>query len=88
MFVSLFDFRLPATMPKKKSAPAKPSKSFEESLWETAPKPRGSGVSPEYKQIVLSRILLRFLPKNETPDSEAQDIIKVFPSDPEIRSAA
>ena len=47
-------------MPKKKSAP-KPSKSFEESLWETATKLRGSVESSEYKHVVLSLIFLNFV---------------------------
>ena len=47
-------------MPKKKSAP-KPSKSFEESLWETATKLRGSVESSEYKHVVLSLIFLKFV---------------------------
>jgi len=47
-------------MPKKKSA-AKPSKSFEEALWETATKLRGSVESAEYKHVVLSLIFLKFV---------------------------
>ena len=47
-------------MPTKKSAP-KPSKSFEESLWETATKLRGSVESSEYKHVVLSLIFLKFV---------------------------
>ncbi|MDQ8209374.1 class I SAM-dependent DNA methyltransferase [Coraliomargarita sp. SDUM461003] len=48
-------------MPKKKSAPKKPAKSFEESLWETATKLRGSVESSEYKHVVLSLIFLKFV---------------------------
>ena len=47
-------------MPKKKSAPKK-QKSFEESLWETATKLRGSVESSEYKHVVLSLIFLKFV---------------------------
>jgi type I restriction enzyme M protein len=47
-------------MPAKKSAPKK-SKSFEESLWETATKLRGSVESSEYKHVVLSLIFLKFV---------------------------
>ncbi|MEM1222716.1 MAG: type I restriction-modification system subunit M N-terminal domain-containing protein [Verrucomicrobiota bacterium] len=44
----------------KKSAP-KPAKSFEETLWETANKLRGSVESSEYKHVVLSLIFLKFV---------------------------
>jgi hypothetical protein len=47
-------------MPKQKSA-KKPAKSFEESLWETATKLRGSVESSEYKHVVLSLIFLKFV---------------------------
>ena len=47
-------------MPKKKST-AKPSKSFEESLWEMATKLRGSVESSEYKHVVLSLIFFKFV---------------------------
>ena len=47
-------------MPAKKSAPKK-QKSFEESLWETATKLRGSVESSEYKHVVLSLIFLKFV---------------------------
>ena len=47
-------------MPKKIAAP-KPAKSFEESLWETANKLRGSVESSEYKHVVLSLIFLKFV---------------------------
>ena len=46
--------------PKKKAA-AKKEKSFEESLWETATKLRGSVESSEYKHVVLSLIFLKFV---------------------------
>jgi type I restriction enzyme M protein len=47
-------------MSKQKTA-SKPSKSFEESLWETATKLRGSVESSEYKHVVLSLIFLKFV---------------------------
>ena len=48
-------------MPKKSSAAAKPAKSFEETLWDTANKLRGSVESSEYKHVVLSLIFLKFV---------------------------
>ncbi|MCF6314674.1 MAG: type I restriction-modification system subunit M N-terminal domain-containing protein [Verrucomicrobiales bacterium] len=48
-------------MPAKKSAAKKPEKSFEESLWDTATKLRGSVESSEYKHVVLSLIFLKFV---------------------------
>ena len=47
-------------MPKKKPTP-KPTKSFEETLWDTANKLRGSVESSEYKHVVLSLIFLKFV---------------------------
>ena len=47
-------------MAKKKGA-AKNKSSFEESLWETATKLRGSVESSEYKHVVLSLIFLKFV---------------------------
>ena len=41
--------------------PAKKSKSFEETLWDTANKLRGSVESSEYKHVVLSLIFLKFV---------------------------
>jgi type I restriction enzyme M protein len=46
---------------KRKAAASKPSKSFEESLWESATKLRGSVESSEYKHVVLSLIFLKFV---------------------------
>ena len=43
----------------KKSAPNK-AKSFEESLWQSANKLRGSVEPSEYKHVVLSLIFLKF----------------------------
>jgi len=48
-------------MPAKKKSPAKKQKSFEESLWDTATKLRGSVESSEYKHVVLSLIFLKFV---------------------------
>tara|TARA_B110000037_G_C17060044_1_gene481495 strand:+ start:540 stop:689 length:150 start_codon:yes stop_codon:yes gene_type:complete len=42
-------------MPKKKSAP-KPSKSFEESLWETATKLRGSVESTKLDTVIKDNL--------------------------------
>ncbi|MEN8755570.1 MAG: type I restriction-modification system subunit M N-terminal domain-containing protein, partial [Akkermansiaceae bacterium] len=50
--------------PQKKSArkaAKKPKKSFEETLWDTANKLRGSVESSEYKHVVLSLIFLKFV---------------------------
>ena len=44
---------------KKKAVKA--TKSFEESLWDTANKLRGSVESSEYKHVVLSLIFLKFV---------------------------
>ena len=46
-------------MPKKKTA-KKNSKSFEETLWDSANKLRGSVEPAEYKHVVLSLIFLKF----------------------------
>lgn len=46
---------------KTKATASKPSKSFEESLWESATKLRGSVESSEYKHVVLSLIFLKFV---------------------------
>lgn len=45
----------------KKKATSKPAKGFEESLWDSANKLRGSVESSEYKHIVLSLIFLKFI---------------------------
>ncbi len=47
-------------MAKKKAAP-KNNKSFEESLWDSANRLRGSVESSEYKHVVLSLIFLKFV---------------------------
>ena len=46
---------------KKSQEAKKPTKSFEESLWATANKLRGSVESSEYKHVVLSLIFLKFV---------------------------
>lgn len=48
-------------MPKAKKKPSKEAKSFEEILWDTANKLRGSVESSEYKHVVLSLIFLKFV---------------------------
>jgi len=48
-------------MAKKKKAAAKGNKSFEESLWDSANRLRGSVESSEYKHVVLSLIFLKFV---------------------------
>ena len=45
----------------KKTTVANNGKSFEESLWDTATKLRGSVASSEYKHVVLSLIFLKFV---------------------------
>lgn len=47
-------------MPKKTTA-VKNGKSFEESLWDSANRLRGSVESAEYKHVVLSLIFLKFV---------------------------
>ncbi|MGB5684874.1 MAG: type I restriction-modification system subunit M N-terminal domain-containing protein, partial [Candidatus Electrothrix sp.] len=44
-----------------KKAPAKKQKSFEQTLWDTADKLRGSVESSEYKHVILSLIFLKFV---------------------------
>ncbi|MBB5211885.1 type I restriction-modification system subunit M [Microbulbifer hydrolyticus] len=44
-----------------RKAAAKPQKSFEQTLWDTADKLRGSVESSEYKHVVLSLIFLKFI---------------------------
>jgi type I restriction enzyme M protein len=44
-----------------KEAATKKQKSFEQSLWDTADKLRGSVESSEYKHVVLSLIFLKFV---------------------------
>ena len=48
---------------KKKPATKKPApkKSFEQTLWDTADKLRGTVESSEYKHVVLSLIFLKFV---------------------------
>lgn len=44
-----------------KKAASKKQKSFEQTLWDTADKLRGSVESSEYKHVVLSLIFLKFV---------------------------
>ncbi|MDD2464354.1 MAG: class I SAM-dependent DNA methyltransferase [Desulfobulbus sp.] len=46
---------------KAKSSPKTTNKSFEQTLWDTADKLRGSVESSEYKHVVLSLIFLKFV---------------------------
>ena len=46
---------------KKNVAKKAAAKSFEETLWDTANKLRGSVESSEYKHVVLSLIILKFV---------------------------
>ena len=46
---------------KAASTPKTTSKSFEQTLWDTADKLRGSVESSEYKHVVLSLIFLKFV---------------------------
>ena len=52
-----------ATVKKKASRKKKPpaAKSFEQTLWDTADKLRGTVESSEYKHVVLSLIFLKFV---------------------------
>lgn len=45
----------------KKQTKKKPAKSFEQTLWDTADKLRGSVESSEYKHVALSLIFLKFI---------------------------
>lgn len=49
------------TATKKAPAKKKPSKGFEETLWDTANQLRGSVESSEYKHVVLSLVFLKFI---------------------------
>ncbi|TGK06097.1 DNA methyltransferase [Leptospira selangorensis] len=50
-----------SSVKKEKVTPTKPQKSFEQNLWDTADKLRGSVESSEYKHVVLSLIFLKFV---------------------------
>ncbi len=50
-----------ASPTKKAPAKKKPSKGFEETLWDTANQLRGSVESSEYKHVVLSLVFLKFI---------------------------
>ena len=60
------------TNPPKKKAPAK-QKSFEQTLWDTADKLRGTVESSEYKHVVLSLIFLKFV--SDTFEQRKQQLI-------------
>ena len=64
------------TAPKKKKAKAKKpavEKSFEQTLWDTADKLRGTVESSEYKHVVLSLIFLKFV--SDRFEARRQEII-------------
>ena len=60
-------------MAKKKTA-KKNSKSFEETLWDSANKLRGSVEPSEYKHVVLSLIFLKF--SSDKFDERRQELIE------------
>lgn len=57
----------------KKSSTPKNTKSFEQHLWDTADKLRGSVESSEYKHVVLSLIFLKFV--SDTLEARRQELI-------------
>jgi type I restriction enzyme M protein len=48
-------------MSKQSSSAKKNTRTFEQSLWDTADKLRGTVESSEYKHVVLSLIFLKFV---------------------------
>ncbi len=57
----------------KKAVASKKTKSFEQTLWDTADKLRGSVESSEYKHVVLSLIFLKFV--SDTFEARRQELI-------------
>ncbi|MEH6499519.1 MAG: class I SAM-dependent DNA methyltransferase [Pseudoalteromonas distincta] len=57
----------------KQAASSKKTKSFEQNLWDTADKLRGSVESSEYKHVVLSLIFLKFV--SDTFETRRQELI-------------
>jgi len=57
----------------KQAASSKKTKSFEQTLWDTADKLRGSVESSEYKHVVLSLIFLKFV--SDTFEVRKQELI-------------
>ena len=57
----------------KQAASSKKTKSFEQTLWDTADKLRGSVESSEYKHVVLSLIFLKFV--SDTFEARRQEMI-------------
>lgn len=57
----------------KQAASSKKTKSFEQTLWDTADKLRGSVESSEYKHVVLSLIFLKFV--SDTFEARKQELI-------------
>lgn len=70
-----------AKQPSKSKSAAKNQKSFEQNLWDTADKLRGTVESSEYKHVVLSLIFLKFVSdkfeerKQELIDEGQEDYI-------------
>nr|MBF0685683.1 SAM-dependent DNA methyltransferase [Pseudomonas sp.] len=60
-------------MARPTAAKTKPSKSFEQTLWDTADKLRGSVESSEYKHVVLSLIFLKFV--SDTFEARKQELV-------------
>lgn len=63
----------------KPAASSKKTKSFEQTLWDTADKLRGTVESSEYKHVVLSLIFLKFV--SDTFEARRQDLIDVGQGD-------
>lgn len=66
----------PLAKPKhmsKQAASSKKTKSFEQTLWDTADKLRGTVESSEYKHVVLSLIFLKFV--SDTFEARRQELI-------------
>lgn len=63
----------------KQAASSKKTRSFEQTLWDTADKLRGSVESSEYKHIVLSLIFLKFV--SDTFEARRQDLIDLGQGD-------
>ncbi|PVZ65769.1 DNA methyltransferase [Pelagibaculum spongiae] len=69
----------PVKKPTTKNKAPKASKGFEESLWDSANKLRGSVESSEYKHIVLSLIFLKFI--SDKFEVQKKIIVKEFGND-------
>lgn len=58
-----------------KSPAKKPTKGFEETLWDTANQLRGSVESSEYKHVVLSLVFLKFI--SDKFEAKRSELIKM-----------